>query len=211
MKPAPDLIKLDSDGLILRVRGGGVLPPAVHHIERFGNRDQDSAEKRRIALAIQAIATEWSFPKGSRLRFPDSATPTWSEPPSTRPSPLLARSGVPDSDAILLAQAFGSALASDFEQQLAEYKIASYALDPSVSPSSVAAIAALAELYAEMAALVAHEAFEELAGVDLELVPGLLPEPPEIESSASSPRPDPPPDRLGFLPQPTSPARFQLL
>jgi DeoR family transcriptional regulator, carbon catabolite repression regulator len=46
-----DLIRLDAERRILRVRGGGVLPPVVKQVDSYQSRQQASAEKCRIGEA----------------------------------------------------------------------------------------------------------------------------------------------------------------
>ncbi|MGO4108168.1 DeoR/GlpR family DNA-binding transcription regulator [Paenibacillus sp. YAF4_2] len=50
-----DLVKMESEGLILRVRGGAVLPSMTKHINSYKERLTDAGCKRSIALSAVSL------------------------------------------------------------------------------------------------------------------------------------------------------------
>lgn len=50
-----DLVRMESDGLIVRVRGGAILPSMTKQISSYKERLADAGSKRSIALAATAL------------------------------------------------------------------------------------------------------------------------------------------------------------
>lgn len=64
-----DVVRLDAEGRVLRVRGGAVLPPQARQVENYGQRGGASAAKRAIGSATAALVRA-----GERLLFDTSTT-----------------------------------------------------------------------------------------------------------------------------------------
>ncbi|GAB2875071.1 transcriptional regulator GlcR [Pseudoduganella ginsengisoli] len=64
-----DVVRLDADGRVLRVRGGAVLPPQGRQIEQYAARTGASAAKRAIGQAAGALLRG-----GDRVLFDTSTT-----------------------------------------------------------------------------------------------------------------------------------------
>lgn len=64
-----DLVRLDAEGRVLRLRGGAVLPPVARQVEDYRKREQPSAAK----LAVGAAAAKL-IRAGERVLFDTSTT-----------------------------------------------------------------------------------------------------------------------------------------
>ena len=64
-----DVVRLDADGRVLRVRGGAVLPPQARQVEQYAQRRGASAAKQAIGAAAAALLRA-----GERVLFDTSTT-----------------------------------------------------------------------------------------------------------------------------------------
>jgi DeoR/GlpR family transcriptional regulator of sugar metabolism len=64
-----DVVRLDADGRVLRVRGGAVLPPQGRQVEHYAQRNAGSAAKQAIGAAAAALLRS-----GDRVLFDTSTT-----------------------------------------------------------------------------------------------------------------------------------------
>lgn len=64
-----DVVRLDADGRVLRVRGGAVLPPQERQVEQYAQRIGASAAKQAIGAAAAALLR-----RGERVLFDTSST-----------------------------------------------------------------------------------------------------------------------------------------
>lgn len=64
-----DVVRLDADGRVLRVRGGAVLPPQGRQVEQYARRAGASAAKQAIGAAAAALLRN-----GERVLFDTSTT-----------------------------------------------------------------------------------------------------------------------------------------
>lgn len=64
-----DVVRLDAQGRVLRVRGGAVLPPQARQVEHYGQRGETSPAKRAIGEAAAALVRA-----GERVLFDTSTT-----------------------------------------------------------------------------------------------------------------------------------------
>ncbi len=64
-----DVVRLDADGRVLRVRGGAVLPPQDRRIEQYGRRGGAPAAKQAIGRAAAVLLRD-----GDRVLFDTSTT-----------------------------------------------------------------------------------------------------------------------------------------
>lgn len=64
-----DVVRLDADGRVLRVRGGAVLPPQGRQVEQYARRAGGSTAKQAIGAAAAALLRN-----GDRVLFDTSTT-----------------------------------------------------------------------------------------------------------------------------------------
>lgn len=64
-----DVVRLDADGRVLRVRGGAVLPPQGRQVEQYAQRNGGSAAKQAVGRAAAALLRS-----GERVLFDTSTT-----------------------------------------------------------------------------------------------------------------------------------------
>ncbi len=64
-----DVMRLDADGRVMRVRGGAVLPPRGRHVQRYAERADTAAAKQAIGAAAAALLRD-----GDRVLFDTSTT-----------------------------------------------------------------------------------------------------------------------------------------
>jgi DeoR/GlpR family transcriptional regulator of sugar metabolism len=64
-----DIVRLDADGRVLRVRGGAVLPPQGRQVRHYDERDGASVPKQAIGAAAAALIRD-----GDRVLFDTSTT-----------------------------------------------------------------------------------------------------------------------------------------
>nr|WP_260117344.1 DeoR/GlpR family DNA-binding transcription regulator [Pseudoduganella rivuli] len=93
-----DVVRLDTDGRVLRVRGGAVLPPQERQVEQYVQRLGASAAKQAIGAAAAALLRN-----GDRVLFDTSSTVQEAARAATaRPLSVVTNS-------IDVAEAFGQA------------------------------------------------------------------------------------------------------
>lgn len=93
-----DVVRLDADGRVLRVRGGAVLPPQERQVEQYVQRLGASAAKQAIGAAAAALLRN-----GDRVLFDTSSTVQEAARATTaRPLSVVTNS-------IDVAEAFGQA------------------------------------------------------------------------------------------------------
>ncbi|MFC4101653.1 DeoR/GlpR family DNA-binding transcription regulator [Paenibacillus xanthanilyticus] len=56
-----DMVKMETDGLIVRVRGGAILPSMTKHISSYKERLTDSGSKRSIAVAAASLIQDGDY------------------------------------------------------------------------------------------------------------------------------------------------------
>jgi len=77
-----DLVRLDAEGRVLRLRGGAVLPPVARQVENYSKREQPSTSKQAIGAAAAKL-----IHAGERVLF-DTSTTVLEVARAVRVSPL---------------------------------------------------------------------------------------------------------------------------